>query len=225
MVLEQKLLMGKRRTLLTREAVLRLPDWVETILPRSSHVFQTVHERMQLAILLSKLNMEYGTGGPFGAAVFDLETKKLLTVGVNIVVSAHCSIAHAEMLAFVIAQQRFGQYTLCAPGLPPCELVTSTEPCAMCLGALAWSGIRSLVCGAHDQDARRIGFDEGSKPARWVSTLERRGMSVTLNVCGEEARAVLEQYGESGGEIYNARGVNTTRTKSEEAKKRKGACA
>ena len=33
------------------------------------------------------------------------------------------------------------------------ELVTTTEPCAMCLGAIPWSGLSSVVCGARDQDA------------------------------------------------------------------------
>ena len=41
------------------------------------------------------------------------------------------------------------------------EMVASTQPCAMCLGATPWSGIRRLVCGARDEDAEEIGFDEG----------------------------------------------------------------
>jgi tRNA(Arg) A34 adenosine deaminase TadA len=168
-----------------------------------------MEERMRLAIFLSRLNGEYRTGGPFGAAVFDMATKKLLATGVNIVVSAHCSVAHAEILALAMAQRYCGHYNLSAPGMPPCELVTSTEPCAMCFGAIPWSGIRSLVCGARDQDARRIGFDEGPKPTNWVAALERRGITVTRNICGDEARAVLQQYAESGGEIYSPRRADT----------------
>ena len=41
------------------------------------------------------------------------------------------------------------------------ELFTSCEPCAMCLGASLWSGVKRMVCGATKDDAQAIGFDEG----------------------------------------------------------------
>jgi tRNA(Arg) A34 adenosine deaminase TadA len=187
----------------TPDFVLRLPDWMKTALPDISQVYQTVEDRMRLAILLSKLNVDYGTGGPFGAAVFDMATKKLLAAGVNIVVSSGCSVAHAEIMALLIAQQRLGHYDLSATGMPPCELVTSAEPCAMCFGAIPWSGVQSLVCGARAEDAQSIGFDEGPRPAEWVAALAQRGIAVTRDLCRDEARAVLYRYQQRGGEIYN----------------------
>ncbi len=75
----------------------------------------------------------------------------------------------------------------------------------MCLGATPWSGVRHLVCAARDEDAERVGFDEGAKPAEWVPTLERRGITVQRDVLRDEAASVLREYAESGGEIYNAR--------------------
>jgi tRNA(Arg) A34 adenosine deaminase TadA len=78
----------------------------------------------------------------------------------------------------------------------------------MCLGAIPWSGVRSVICGARDQDARRIGFDEGSKPDRWVKSLENRGIRVFRDVLREEALAVLLDYHKRGGLIYNARSKN-----------------
>ena len=74
----------------------------------------------------------------------------------------------------------------------------------MCLGAIPWSGIRSVVCGARDEDARSIGFDEGSKPQNWVKSLENRGISVVRDILRDKAKAVLLQYGSDGGLIYNA---------------------
>jgi hypothetical protein len=67
------------------------------------------------------------------------------------------------------------------------------------------SGVRHLVCGARDEDAAEIGFDEGPKPAEWVKSLEERGITVVRDVCPGEAVSVLRQYAEMGGEIYNAR--------------------
>lgn len=124
--------------------------------------------------------------------------------GVNLVVPLGCAVAHAEVMAIVIAQPLMGTHYLDGAGLPPCELVTSTEPCAMCLGALAWAGIRGLVCGARDEDARAVGFDEGDKPADWARLLERRGIGVTRDVRRDEAAAVLRQYVANGGRIYGS---------------------
>src|SRR5919112_599538 len=101
----------------------------------------------------------------------------------------------------MIAQQVIGHFDLGGPGRPPYELVASTEPCIQCFGALTWSGVRRLACGARDEDAREIGFDEGPKMEDWVSALERRGISVVRDVCREQAAAVLGAYAEGGGKI------------------------
>jgi tRNA(Arg) A34 adenosine deaminase TadA len=159
---------------------------------------------MSLAVELGEINSRRGTGGPFGAAIFE-EGGGLLAVGVNLVVPSSCSFAHAEMLAIGIAQQKLGGYDLGGPKLPRHELVTSTEPCGMCLGAIAWSGVGRVVCGARESDARAIGFDEGPKPADWVAALAARGIEVLRDVCRSEAREVLRRYAEAGGPIYNAR--------------------
>jgi tRNA(Arg) A34 adenosine deaminase TadA len=188
------------------EVTLRLPDWVEDLLPRSEdRIFPTVEERMRFAIELSRSNIHKGSGGPFGAAIFERETGRLLAPGVNLVTSLECSVFHAEMVAIMVAQSVIGDFDLGGPGRPSYELVASTEPCAMCLGATPWSGVRHLVCGARDEDAERVGFDEGAKPSEWVPTLERRGITVQRDVLREEAASVLREYAESGGEIYNAR--------------------
>lgn len=75
----------------------------------------------------------------------------------------------------------------------------------MCLGAVMWSGVRRLVCGARGADAEAVGFDEGAKPAAWPEALERRGILVLRDVCREQAAAVLRDYHASGGIIYNPR--------------------
>lgn len=183
--------------------VLSLPDWVADFLPPSDRLYASAEERMDLVLELARRNCRQKTGGPFAAAVFELDSGRLLAVGLNLVVNAGCSVAHAELIALMLAQQRLGSFTLNAPGLPACDLVSSTEPCAMCLGALPWAGIRRLVCGARDEDARAIGFDEGDKPADWVRLLERRHITVLRDVRREASRRILADYVRSGGPIYN----------------------
>jgi tRNA(Arg) A34 adenosine deaminase TadA len=148
-------------------------------------------------------NVKRGTGGPFGAAVFEAKTGTLVSVGVNIVTIANCSHSHAEMVALANAQKELENFDLGAPGFPEHELVTSCEPCAMCYGAIPWSGVRKLVCGARCEDAEAIGYDEGPKPRMWARALQVRGISVAQNVCRKEAVAVLQEYKKCGGIIYN----------------------
>lgn len=186
------------------ELVLRLPPWLPDLAQREDRRFDSPAERMRFVIALARQNIEHHTGGPFGAAVFEADTGRVISVGVNLVEASNCSLAHAEMVALALAQQTLGTYDL-GGGQTAYELVTSTEPCAMCLGAIPWSGIRRVVCGAHGADAGAIGFDEGAKPADWVGELRRRGIEVVREVRREEAQAVLQQYVADGGLIYNAR--------------------
>ena len=83
------------------------------------------------------------------------------------------------------------------------QLVTSCEPCAMCFGAVPWSGVTSLVWGASKDDAEAAGFDEGDKPVNWVSSLENRGIRTRSDVLKKEAAAVLKKYAEKQGAIYH----------------------
>jgi len=184
---------------------LKLPDWVIRFLPPKDNVYPTMQERMKLVVELSRLNIENGTGGPFGAAIFDIESDKLVSVGVNLVSSLNCSIFHAEIVAIMEAQKIMNNYDLGGNDVPAMELTASTEPCAMCFGAVPWSGVRRLVCGARDGDARAIGFDEGPKMSSWAAALESRGIEVFHDICREEAVQVLNKYGQMGGAIYNSR--------------------
>jgi tRNA(Arg) A34 adenosine deaminase TadA len=183
---------------------LQLPEWFEEYRSRSAHAALTLADRMRLVIELSSLNIRNGTGGPFAAGIFLMDEGTLLAPGVNLVVWGGSSVFHAEIVALIGAQHKAGVFDLSSPALSPCELVTSTEPCAMCLGAIQWAGIRRLVCGARGSDAEAIGFDEGEKPQAWTEALKRRGILVERDVCRDEAVAVLKEYRTNGGIVYNA---------------------
>lgn len=179
-----------------------LPSWIAPWLAEREQAYPDPQARMRLVIELSRQNVERKTGGPFAAAIFDLETSRLVAPGVNQVLAANCSLAHAEMLAIALAQQLAGSHELRRDGHAGYELVSSTEPCAMCMGAIPWSGIRALACGARDEDARQAGFDEGDKVSDWRVRLEARGIRVTVDVCREAAAAVIRDYAARGGVIY-----------------------
>ena len=159
---------------------------------------------MRLAIEMSAANVANGTGGPFGAAVFESDSGRLVSLGVNSVVRLRNSVLHAEMVAFMRAQAKIGKYSLATPGLPAHSLYSSCDPCAMCLGAALWAGVTRIVCGATRQDAIALRFDEGPVFPESYDYLVRRGIAVEHGVLRDEARATLEHYRARGGVIYNA---------------------
>ncbi len=183
---------------------LTLPSWIGEYIHETGTQFSSIEERMALVVELSRLNIQHKTGGPFGAAIFRADGL-LVAPGVNLVASACCSMFHAEMVAIAMAQQVLQTFDLGNDLATHYELYASTEPCAMCLGAVPWSGVNALVCAAYDEDARAIGFDEGAKSADWVAELEQRGISVLRDVLRGNAVEVLQAYADGGGLVYNGR--------------------
>ncbi len=190
------------RALPPLEVRIDLPDWVPAAVDWE-RTYRSDEEKVRLTVRLSRENVERGTGGPFGAAVLEAETGRVVAVGVNSVVRLSNAVLHGEIVAVMLAQRRVGSFSLAAPGLPAHELVTSCDPCAMCLGALLWSGVRRVVCGAAREDATRLRFDEGPVFPQSYAYLESRGVRFARGVCREEARAVLELYRTRSGVIYN----------------------
>lgn len=172
-----------------------LHDWLE---PRR---LPTLQSRMQLAIDLSRENFLQGSGGPFGAIVVSADDGALVAAGVNVVTSSCMSFTHAEMVALSLAQHRLKNWDLGSLG--NFQLITSCEPCAMCFGALPWSGVSSLVTGARTKDAENVGFDEGPKPRTWMAKLNDRGIEVKRDVLRSAAAKVLQEYKDGGMPIYN----------------------
>lgn len=184
---------------------LTLPAWVHEAVDHT-RVYPGDEAKVALAIELSRLNVEARSGGPFGAAVFGPDDR-IIAVGVNRVVPQACSLAHAETMAYMLAQQRTQRPRLneIAPGerIGPVTLATSAQPCCQCYGATIWAGVDRLLIGARAEDVEALTeFDEGPLPADWQGELQARGIEVVRDVEREAARAVLKRYGELGGPNY-----------------------
>lgn len=179
---------------------LTLPAWVHDAVD-AARAYPGDGDKVALAIELSRLNIEARTGGPFGAAVFGPDDR-VIAIGVNRVLPHNCSLAHAETMAYMLAQQRTQRARLNEHG-GPIVLATSAQPCCQCYGATFWAGIDALLIGARAEDVMRLTeFDEGPLPQDWVGELERRGIAVTRDLHREAACEVLRAYGASGGEFY-----------------------
>ncbi len=182
------------------EVRLSLPEWIHAEVEPAA-LFPTAEQQVALAIRLASLNVRHGTGGPFGAAVFDVRGR-VVSLGVNRVLPQCCSLAHAETMALMLAQQSLGRARLDATG-DSFVLATSAQPCCQCYGAIVWSGIGMLLIGARAEDVESITeFDEGPLPEDWIGELERRGIAMQRDIHREAACDVLREYARRGGQSY-----------------------
>lgn len=86
---------------------------------------------------------------PVGAVV--VRDGRIVSRGSNKPVKSSDPTAHAEIVALRKAARKAGNYRL-----PDCDLYTTVEPCAMCLGAMVQARIRRLVFGALDPKAGAV---------------------------------------------------------------------
>ncbi|AOR30011.1 tRNA-specific adenosine deaminase [Streptomyces fodineus] len=107
---------------------------------------------MEKAITLATNSVTNG-GGPFGALV--AKDGEVVATGHNQVTSTLDPVAHAEVSAMRAACRELNTFSL-----EGCVLITSCEPCPMCLAAALWARVDRLVYSADRHDAAVAGFDD-----------------------------------------------------------------
>ncbi|MGN0018019.1 MAG: nucleoside deaminase [Candidatus Gastranaerophilaceae bacterium] len=136
--------------------------------------------------------------GPFFASVYD-EKGNIVAEAGNSVVKDQCPVYHAEVNAIRATCAKLGTYDLAPYNL---SLYVNAEPCIMCVGAIMWSGIKHVYYGVPSKRVEEItGFDEGFKP-NWHDEFANRGITVEGNIEVEEGEKVLQDYVNSGKEVY-----------------------
>ncbi len=136
--------------------------------------------------------------GPFYAEIYD-NNGNLIVASSNSVVEDNCALYHAEVNTLRKAFDKYKQYDLSPQNL---TIYINAEPCIMCAGALMWSGVKTIYFGVPSRDVERItGFDEGYKP-NWIKEFKKRGITVYGNIEKARGEKVLQDYVNSGKEIY-----------------------
>lgn len=93
---------------------------------------------MRTSLAVAQAAREHGNH-PFGAILVD-ENHQVLLEAENTVVTGRDCTGHAETNLMRLASQHFPPEKLAL-----CTLYTSTEPCAMCAGAIHWGNVRRVV--------------------------------------------------------------------------------
>ena len=134
---------------------------------------------LRRAIELAGSNVGTGRGGPFGAVI--ARDGELIAEALNTVLADNDPTAHAEVNAIRRACRTLNTFDLSG-----CELLSSCEPCPMCLGAANWARISRIVYGAASEDAARAGFDDSDLYRQFCLPREQRDLP-SIAVLREEA--------------------------------------
>lgn len=149
-------------------------------------------EFLRAAIAVAWRAREHGNH-PFGAVLVDANHQLVLEAE-NTVITERDLTGHAETNLVRLASRR-----LTPEEFAGCTLYASTEPCAMCAGAIHWSGIRRVVYALSEEDLYAIvgaSPDHLLLPCREVFAHSGRPVDVDGSALAldAEARAVHDGF-------------------------------
>ena len=152
---------------------------------------------MRRALSLARQARDHGNH-PFGALLAGPDGR-VLSEAENTVITGADRTGHAE-----INLVRQACLTLDAEALAAATLYTSTEPCAMCAGAIYWAGVSRVVFGLRESELRALtGVDPANPtlalPCREVFARGQRPVEVIGPVLEDEARAIHQGFWQVNG--------------------------
>jgi tRNA(Arg) A34 adenosine deaminase TadA len=147
---------------------------------------------LQRAIELARRARANGNH-PFGALLVDA-AGTVVAEAENTVVTEGDPTGHAELNLVRGAGRDFGPERLVGG-----TIYSSTEPCAMCAGAIYWAGLGHVVYALAEDELRRLTGDHAANPTlalpiREVLARGQRTVSVEGPALADEARAVHEGF-------------------------------
>ena len=130
---------------------------------------------------------------PFGALLVDAKGKVLLEAENTVETERDCT-GHAELNLMRRASQTYSRDFLAG-----CTLYTSTEPCAMCSGAIYWGNVRRVVYALSEARLLEITGDNPANPTMHLPCREvlqrgQYGIEVVGPLLEEEAAKVHDGF-------------------------------
>ncbi len=148
---------------------------------------EAAHEALIRATFELAMQARQRGDHPFGALLAN--NGRILLTAANSVNTGRNVTHHAELNLVSHAWQQF------EPDLiAQCTLYTSTEPCAMCAGAIYWAGIRAVVYGCPAEALGRLAGASFVVPCRHLFSQGKEPVAVVGPVLETEAVAVHEGF-------------------------------
>ncbi len=132
--------------------------------------------------------------GPFGACL--VRGDRVLASSRNRTVAEDNPTAHAEMIAIREACRSWG-----SKALEGATAYCSCEPCAMCLMALFYVGVKRVVYAATLDDARAVGSGDPPLNAEALNELGHLDLQLVHGALRTEAREVFQRYLDAHGHL------------------------
>jgi len=151
---------------------------------------------MELAIHSALEGIALGEGGPFGAAIIDAQGN-ILAVAHNTVLKDCDPTCHAEMNAIRRASKHLNNHIL-----KGCTLLTTAEPCPMCLAAIYWARIESVVVGVTRKTAAEYGFDDAYFYEQMALPPDQRQLSFSFGEEAVECERLFRTWKDIEGVLY-----------------------
>ena len=101
--------------------------------------------------------------------------------------------SHAELRAIENAMEHIGGH-LCAEGGKGCTIYSSCEPCAMCMGAILYTGIERLVYAATLEDSKRCVNEIIAKAEDVADICKNRKIQIIKELHRDKAVEVLKNW-------------------------------
>ena len=124
---------------------------------------------------------------PFGALL--VINDQMVLHALNSVITENDVTRHAEMNLVSKASKIFSRTELASA-----TLYTSTEPCAMCAGAIVWSGIKMVFFGCSAKNLGAIAKDPFATDCRIIFNLADENFSIEGPLLEEEALEIHHRF-------------------------------
>ena len=155
---------------------------------------------MGIAIGESRKGYKANDGGPFGAVIIDKQGN-IIAASHNHVLCKNNPTCHAEIETIREACEKLGTHDLSGY-----ILITSCQPCPMCLCAIAKVGIKIFYYGCTKEDAGQIGFRDDMmyeyfadmSKSEILNVIQSTKYQDTLSNCDNSDCLILDQ---TGGEV------------------------
>jgi guanine deaminase len=153
-----------------------------------------LEEAMRQAIAMAQRGIAAGQT-PFGAAIICDE--EVIACNHNTVWQDKDPTAHAEVNTIRTAGKLLQKIDF-----SDAEMVSTCEPCPMCLSAIHWAKLKRIVYGATIADAAAAGFSELEVPAKTLAEMGGSHLIVESGLLQAECADLFRQFKAGGGKGY-----------------------
>lgn len=126
---------------------------------------------------------------PYGAII--VKDGKIIGRSDKEVPVSKTGFSHAELRAIEDAMEHLGGH-LCAEGGKGCVIYSSCEPCAMCMGAILYTGIERLVYAATLEDSKEYVNEILAKAEDVQNICKNRNIEIIKELHRNKAVEVLK---------------------------------